>query len=143
MAAVLVGPACDVPEDMPEDWRQIELKSGIGFAVPSGAVRAGGTAVDSDAGYFDGDGYRITYDYGRFGEDLGVYADAEGYTRAERRRNGHPIVEIGFVPTDEDFGWARVLQIDLGRGRTLTVRVSCVSKDRCGLADRVFESVTL
>lgn len=142
MAAVLVGPACDMPEDMPEDWQKIELKSGIGFAVPSGAVRAGGTAVDSDAGYFDGDGYRITYDYGRFGEDLGVYADAEGYTRAEGRRNGRRFVEVGFVPADEDFGWARVLQVDMGRGRTLTLRVSCESRARCGLADRVFASVS-
>jgi hypothetical protein len=73
----------------------------------------------------------------------GDEAMAEGYTRSEERRNGLKFVEVGFVPTGEDFGWARVLQIDLGRGRTLTVRVSCVSRGRCGLADRVFESVTL
>jgi hypothetical protein len=127
----------------PGGWRWTELVPGIGFAVPPDAERAAGMPIDSTAGVFDGAGYRITFDLGRFGERLDSL-DAEGtIRRSSRDVAGRTASEAAFAPEDEPFAWARVVQVDAGSGRTLTVRVSCDSAERCSLADRVFDSVAI
>jgi hypothetical protein len=125
----------------PERWHQIELEPGIGFSVPSDAQRAGGTAVDSIAGIFDGDSYRITFDLGRFGERLDSLESEEPVHSASRRVAGRMGREVAFAPGDEPFAWARIIQVDAGSGRTLTLRVSCDSVERCAFADQLFNSV--
>jgi hypothetical protein len=115
----------------------IELEPGIGLSVPPDARHAGGTPIDSAAGVVDGDGYRITYDLGRFGERL----DPE-HARP-RLIAGRPGTEVAFAPDDEPFAWARIVQVGVDPRRTLTVRVSCDSIERCALADRVFDSITI
>jgi hypothetical protein len=115
----------------------IELEPGIGLEIPPDARQAGGTPIDSTAGVVDGDGYRITFDLGRFGERLDP---AQARPREIAGRRG---VEVAFAPEDEPFAWARVVQVGVDPGRTLTVRVSCDSIERCSLADRVFDSITI
>jgi hypothetical protein len=116
---------------------RIELEPGLGLSVPPDARHAGGTPIDSAAGVIDGDGYRITYDLGRFGERLDP-------ARVQPREvAGRPGVELAFAPEDEPFAWARIVQVGVDSGRTLTVRVSCDSIERCSLADRVFDSITI
>ena len=122
-------------------WRRIELEPGIGFSIPADAGRVAGVPVDSAAGAFRGDGYAITYDLGRFGEDLDSLASERSFRSASREVGGRSAREIGFEPSDEPYAWARVVQVGLGRGRTLTLRVSCDSAERCSLADEVFASV--
>lgn len=127
----------------PDGWRRVEIEPGVEFAVPPGAERAEGTPVDSNAGYFEGDGYRITFDLGRFGEHLEDLEEEEHFVRSPRKLGGRTALEVGFVPSDEPFGWARVAQVDTGGGRTLTIRVSCDTRERSGVAEQVFDSVTL
>ena len=97
------------------------------------------TPIDSAAGVVDGDGYRITYDLGRFGERL----DPRDDRARPRAIAGRPGIEVAFAPEDEPFAWARIVQVGVDPRRTLTVRVSCDSIERCALADRVFDSITL
>ena len=99
--------------------------------------------VDSAAGALEGDGYAIAYDLGRFGEPLDALAREHGTRPLQREIGGRPGIEVGFAPDDEPFAWARIVQVDAGDGRTLTVRVSCASRARCELADRVFDSITI
>lgn len=127
----------------PEDWQSIELEPGIGFSVPPDARHAGGTAIDSLAGILDGDGYRITYDLGRFGERLDSLAREHATALRPRDVAGRTGREVAFAPEDEPFAWARIVQVGAGSGRTLTVRVSCDSIERCSLADRVFDSFVI
>jgi hypothetical protein len=115
----------------------IELEPGVGLEVPPDAQPVAGTPVDSTAGVLQGDGYRITYDLGRFGERLDP-----AQTRP-REIAGRAAVEAAFAPEDEPFAWARVVQVDVDSRRTLTVRVSCDSIERCSLADRVFDSIVV
>jgi hypothetical protein len=115
----------------------------VSFAVPADARRGSGTAVDSAAGLFVGDFYRITYDLGRFGERLDSHRNQECYRLQQRRVAGRSAVEANFAPDDEPFGWARVLQVELGGERTLTVRVSCDSEQGCQMADAVFDSIEI
>jgi len=64
--------------------------------------------------------------------------------RSQRRDiDGRSAVEVAFRPADEPFAWARIAQIDAGLGRTLTVRVSCQSVERCNLAEDLFDSIVL
>ncbi len=116
---------------------RIELEPGIELSVPPDARHAGGTPIDSAAGVVDGDGYRITYDLGRFGERL------DPARTRPRAIAGRPGIELAFAPEDEPFAWARIVQVGVDPGRTLTVRVSCESVERCSLADRVFDSITI
>jgi hypothetical protein len=127
----------------PEGWRPVELEPGIGFAVPPDAERAGGAAVDSAAGFFDGDGYRITFDLGRFGERLDAVAREHSTGVRSRDVAGRTAQELAFAPEDEPFAWARIVQVDAGSGRTLTVRVSCDTVERSSLADGVFDSIAI
>ena len=115
----------------------IELEPGIGLEIPPDARHAGGTPIDSTAGVLDGDGYRITYDLGRFGERL------DPAKARPREIGGRTGVEVAFAPEDEPFAWARVAQVGVDSRRTLTVRVSCDSIERCSLADRVFDSIMI
>jgi hypothetical protein len=115
----------------------IEVERGIGLSVPPDARRAAGTPIDSAAGFVEGDGYRITYDLGRFGEKLDP-AQARPRTIA-----GRPAIEVAFAPEDEPFAWARIIQVAVDPDRTLTVRVSCDSIERCALAERVFDSIAI
>lgn len=126
----------------PEGWQRVDIGSDVELAVPPDAQRMAGTAVDSLAGGFEGDGYRITFDLGEFGEELNVYEEEEGFALTPRKLAGQSAVEIGFVPSDEPFGWARVAQVGAGGGQTLTVRVSCDTRERCALADQVFDSTS-
>lgn len=128
---------------MHDNWQRIEVEPAISFAVPPGATRLGGTAVDSNAGIFQGEGYRITWDLGRFGERLGDYEQEPCFRRRTRSINGGSFVEVEFTPTDEEFGWARIVQIALQDGRTLTIRVSCVSRESCDMADTIFQSIVV
>jgi hypothetical protein len=116
---------------------RIELEPGIGLSVPEEARHAGGAPIDSAAGVVDGDGYRITYDLGRFGEHLDP-TQARPRAIADR-----PASEVAFAPEDEPFAWARIVQVGVDSRRTLTVRVSCDSIERCSIADRVFDSITI
>jgi hypothetical protein len=126
-----------------DDWQPIEIEPGVGLSAPPDARPSGGAPVDSAAGALDGDGYAITYDLGRFGERLDALAREHGTPPRPREIGGRPGIEIGFAPDDEPFAWARIVQVDAGGGRTLTVRVSCASTERCSLADRVFDSITI
>jgi hypothetical protein len=126
-----------------DDWQPIEIEPGVGLSAPPDARRLGGVPVDSAAGALEGDGYAIAYDLGRFGERLDPLAREHGTQPLPREIGGRPGIEVGFAPDDEPFAWARIVQVDAGDGRTLTVRVSCASTARCELADRVFDSITL
>ena len=129
---------------LPAGWQLIELEPGIAFAVPPSAMRGAGTALDSNAGYFDVEGgCRITFDLGEFGESLDDYQGEIGFAKTKRRLATRSAIEVGFQPGDEDFGWARIMQVDLGGRRTLTIRVSCPTRTSCNLADDVFDSVNL
>jgi hypothetical protein len=127
----------------PQGWQVVEIESGIRFAVPPDAQRVGGIAVDSTAGLFDGTGYRITFDLGPFGERLEFLEGERSFQARSRRIAGRPAREATFMPSDEPFAWARVLHVDVDVSRTLTLRVSCDSTERCRLADRVFDSVEI
>ena len=127
----------------PEGWQRFEIDPGIEFVVPPNAQRAGGTTIDSVVGVFDGDGYRITYDLGRFGENLQSLMGEESYRSQRHDIDGRSTVEVAFRPPDEPFAWARIAQVDAGSGRTLTVRVSCQSVERCTLAEDMFDSIVL
>ena len=122
-------------------WQWTEIEPGIGFSIPPDARRGAGVPVDSTAGFFDGAGYRITFDLGRFGERLEDLADERDFRSRSRVVAGRSGAEVAFQPSDEPFEWARVVQVDVGSGRTLTVRVSCESRPRCSLADQVFDSI--
>jgi hypothetical protein len=115
----------------------IEIEPGIGLSVPADARRAAGTPIDSAAGFVEGDGYRITYDLGRFGERL------DQAPTQPRAIAGRPGIEVAFAPDDEPFAWARIVQVAVDPDRTLTVRVSCDSVERCSLADGVFDSIAI
>lgn len=135
------GGGGDVTVEPPEGWQVVGPTADVAFAVPPDARPGDGRPIDSAVGVLDGDGYRVTYDVGRFGEDLDGYVDAEGYRSSRVEVAGRSGREVAFVPTDEPFGWARVLQVDLGGGRSLTLRVSCADEPGCGFADDVFASV--
>lgn len=126
-----------------QEWQWVDLERGIGFSVPPDARRGPGIPVDSVAGVFYGDGYAITYDLGRFGEHLGSLAGERSFGTGSREVGGRTAQEVAFEPSDEPFAWARVVQLEAGSGRTLTLRVSCDSPERCSLADQVFDSVTI
>jgi hypothetical protein len=128
---------------VPEGWHWIEPEPGIRFAVPPDAQRAPGTAIDSTAGVFDGAGYRVTFDLGRFGERLESLRAEPDFRSGARDIAGRSGREAAFGPTDEPFAWARVVQVGIDSQRTPTVRVSCDSIDRCALADRVFDSIAI
>lgn len=128
---------------VPERWTRVELEPGVSFSVPPDARKAEGTPVDSNAGLFDGDGYRITYDLGRFGERLDQLADEERFESMARRLGGRAVREVAFAPGDEPFAWARIVQVDAGGRRTLTIRVSCDTLERCALADALFDSINV
>ena len=118
------------------------MPGGVSFAIPRDARQGAGTSVDSAAGWFEGSGYRLTFDFGRFGEPLDALAEEEGVELRLREVAGLPAAEVAFVPSDEPFAWARVVQVDVGGGRTLTIRVSCESPGGCGLIEAVAESIT-
>lgn len=126
----------------PAGWRRIDLPGGVSFAIPPDARRGAGTSIDSAAGWFEGNGYRLTFDFGRFGEPLDRFAKEEGVELRSREVAGRAAAEVAFVPTDEPFAWARVVQVDFGGGRTFTVRVSCESPGGCGLIEAVAASIT-
>jgi hypothetical protein len=119
------------------------LPGGVTFAIPPDARPGGGVSVDSAAGWFEGAGYRLTFDLGRFGERLDRLAKEAGVEVESREIGGRPAAEVAFAPSDEPFAWARVVQIDLGGGRTLTMRISCDTPDGCGVIERVAESVAI
>jgi hypothetical protein len=123
------------------EWTTVTLEPGVEFSVPADARRAGGIAVDSTAGLFEGDGYRIAFDLGRYGERLEELPREDGFTSRLRRFGGHEATEVAFVPSDESAAWARILQRGVGAGRTLTIRVSCDSEELCAIADAIFDSV--
>jgi hypothetical protein len=125
------------------DWQSIELEAAIGLSVPPDARQAGGVAIDSTAGVLDGNGYQIAYDLGRFGERLDSLAREHATLSRSREVAGRPGAEVAFKPDDGPFEWARIVQVAVGSGRTLTVRVSCESIELCSLADRVFDSITI
>ena len=128
---------------MHERWQWIEPEPGVRFAVPPDARRASTTPVDSTAGVFDGDGYRVTFDLGRFGERLESLSGEPGFGSGPRDVGGRRGWEAAFAPTDEPFAWARVVQVAVDSQRTLTVRVSCDPVERCAVADRLFESIAI
>jgi hypothetical protein len=97
--------------------------------------------VDSTAGWFDGEGYRITFDLGRFGERLDRLAEEHQAVLRASSVVGLRATEVVFTPIDEPLGWARVLQVDLGGDRTLTIRVSCDRVEHCGFADAILASI--
>jgi hypothetical protein len=103
----------------PAYWQRVELPGGISISVPAGARRADGTPVDSTAGWFDGEGYRITFDLERFGERLDRLAEEHGAVLRASSVAGLRGTEVAFTPIDEPFDWARVLQVDLDGDRTL------------------------
>jgi hypothetical protein len=115
----------------------------VSFEVQSGAHRAPGTAVDSAAGWFDGDDYRITYDVGRFGERLDRLAEEHGVEPRRLVIAGRPATEVSFAPTDEPFELAHVVQVELGDDRTLTIRVSGSRARTPAIADAVRASIVV
>jgi hypothetical protein len=115
----------------------------VTFTVPPDARPGAGLAVDSAAGWFDGAGYRLTFDLGRFGERLDRLARDGGVEVQSREIGEWPAAEVAFAPSDEPFAWARVVQIDFGDGRTLTLRISCDSPDGCAVIEQVAESVAI
>lgn len=124
-------------------WQRIEVEPGIGFTVPPDARRAHGFPVDSVAGVLDGEGYRVAFDLGRFGERLHELEGEPAFQSAKRAVAGRIGREVTFEPSDEPFACVRIVQLDVGDGRTLTLRVSCNSWDRCSLADRIFDSIAI
>jgi hypothetical protein len=127
----------------PQEWQWAEVEPGIGFSIPPDAQRGPGAPIDSVAGVFYGKGYAITFDLGRFGERLDSLASERSFRTGSREVGGRPAREVAFEPSDEPFAWARVIQVDVGAGRALTIRVSCDSPDQCSLADQVFDSVMI
>ncbi len=119
------------------------MPGGVSFSLPADARRDDGTPVDSTAGWFDGEGYRVTFDVGRFGERLDHLGKEHGVAPRSRVVAARPATEIAFMPGDEPFGWARVIQVELAANRTLTIRVSCGRLERCDFADAVFESIVI
>lgn len=126
----------------PADWQQVELPGGIAFEVPGDARRGSGTQVDSTAGWFEGAGYRIAYDLGRFGERLDDLTSEKRFRARSRVVAGRQAREVSFVPSDEPFALARIVQFALDSDRTFTLRVSCEPAERCTLADEVFGSIS-
>ena len=111
------------------------------MAVPPEARPRSGVPVDSVAGAFEGPGYTIAYDLGPFGEQIDSLPGPP--ERRPRQVSGRSAIEVAFVPDDEPYPWARVLQLRLDRSRTLTVRVSCDPAEPCEVADAVFSSIRL
>ena len=127
----------------PDDWQRVELSAGVGFAIPPDARPGAATSVDSTAGCFDGDSYRITFDLGRFGERLDRLRDEKEFRSESRVVAGRPSIEVAFAPSDEPFAWARVLQVEVDSTRTLTLRMSCDAVERCAMADIMFDSIEI
>jgi hypothetical protein len=126
----------------PAEWQRVELPGGVAFEVPGDARRGIGTQVDSTAGWFEGPGYRIAYDLGRFGERLDGLTAERRFRALSRVVAGRQAREVSFVPSDEPFALARIVQFGLDSDRTFTLRVSCESAERCALADLVFGSIS-
>ena len=99
--------------------------------------------MDSTAGWFDGGGYRITFDLGRFGERVDQLGDENSRREDLRFVAGRPSIEVAFAPDDEPFAWARVIQVEVDATRTLTLRMSCDAVERCAMADIVFDSIEI
>jgi hypothetical protein len=125
----------------PADWQRIELPGGVVFEVPGDARPGVGTQVDSTAGWFEGAGYRIAYDLGRFGEDLDSLRGEARFRSLSRVVADRQAREVSFAPSDEPFALARIIQFALDSDRTFTLRVSCEPAERCTLADVVFGSI--
>ena len=126
----------------PADWQRVELPGGVVFEVPGDARRGTGTQVDSTAGWFEGAGYRIAYDLGRFGERLDGLTAETRFRALSRDVAGRQAREVSFVPSDEPFALARIVQFALDADRTFTLRVSCEPAERCTFADLVFGSIS-
>lgn len=128
---------------LPDDWGLVRVDDVI-FSVPPGLRPISGRAVDSTAGGFESDDLRITYDVGRFGPDLdALQRDHGDVTYLPRLIAGRRGIEASFVPTDEPFEFARIAQVVVSGDTTATIRVSCRSQAACGVADQVFNSLSI
>jgi len=135
------GAAAD--REIPDGWEEITVAERVDIALPPGATAGAGIPIDSSAGFFDVGDVRVTYDVGPFGEDLDSLAEEADFEIVERTFAGRNGREAAFVPSDEPFGWARVAQADIGGGDTLTMRVSCPSRQDCDIADQIFDTAVV
>lgn len=128
---------------MLQDWRQIVLRSGVTLSVPPDAESQAVMGLDSDFGHFVGDGYEMTYDYGRFPEDLHAHRGEAGFESHRRAVSGVTGVQVKFVLPESPLPQVHMLQVQ-HEGSTLSLSVSCRDPDRCSsLAEQVFDSVDL
>jgi hypothetical protein len=95
--------------------------------------------IDSIVGILDGDGYEITYEYGPFTR-VGGFGNKLDHVTRDRTIDGRTGVETSYRATDGPWTVVRVLQLRDGAD-VLSVQVSCLDQDICGLAAEVFGSV--
>lgn len=145
VVSLAVG-ACSVSSNepvVPEGWTTIPIGDGLVMGLPADATPVDGVPVDSSAGVLEGSGYLITYDVGSFGESLDDHRDEQEFSERSTDVGGLGWTVVSFVPSDEDAVWAEVAQADLGRGRTVTIRVSCDQRQACDrLMDQLVASVS-
>lgn len=142
LSLLLAGCTMTSQAQAPQGWQQVTLRSGIEMALPPDAVPGGGAVVDSSAGFFGGPDYVITYDIGRYGENVEGLAGEQGFEQRTVQSGGFSWAVASFVPSDEEAAWATVAQAELAPGQTITIRVSCTRHEGCSdLADDVLASV--
>ena len=124
----------------PVGWHQVELDDVASFAVPPDASEQDLQPLDSIFGVLRGEGYEVSYDYGRFGEDLAAYRDQPGFTREVREVAGRAGEHVTFRGNGNPWEVVRIISVPDDRNQ-LTIRVSCADDETCRLADDVFDSV--
>jgi len=133
----------DVRSSVPQGWKQIVLSDGVTFAVPPDAAPQPVVGVDSEFGHLTGDGYEMTYDYGRFPEDLAAHRAQTGFESSRRSVAGGTGDQVHFVLPESPLPQVHMLQVK-HEGNALTVSISCRDPDQCSsLAAEVFGSVDI
>jgi len=125
-----------------EGWRTVAVGTVLTFRVPPMAREKSVRPLDSVVGIIDGDGYQITYDYGRFSERVEEYQHHSRYSVSERRVGSRKAQIASFDDPEgnPDLPFAQLLRIDDG-SNALTLRVSCADEASCSLANDILDSV--
>ncbi len=126
------------------DWKIVHVGGVLTIQVPPDSVEEPTQPIDSIIGILNGPGYRIVYDYGRFGEPVEANQDRPGFQSQTRQINGRPATQASFVDVEEspERPFVHLLQVADEGSNTLTLRISCVDAETCWIVTPVFDSVS-
>jgi hypothetical protein len=123
---------------VPPGWRMIEFGDVVTLAVPGDVVDKNVTPIDSVLSVFQGGGFELALEYGRF---AGGIEDHPMGSLREREVDGRRGMELSTrTGTAQPRPVVRMLQVDDGL-ETLTIMMSCLDEATCRQADAIFSSV--